>query len=437
MMAGSIRMISLALFLQIIHAVSARSPLALLGRSSPVATPNAAIGPGGSSIVDSDHFRFYDAPAEKVQEAISLVEGAFECFVGTLGWRNPNLSFNDDTDADGPYTSTNVFTVADLGGSAGVMKSDAATGMAYMEVLGEYLTRNTIVHEFGHVIHYHQKTWVDQANTGTWWEALANWVAETFMTSDLCSAARAQFNVATATTSIFDPVKVIGDSFQVIVDGTTGSGNYYQSWPFLTYITNNPDGFAGLGTDTLHQMMLQYSVNSNETPLHTLDRVATNVTAAQIVGKYWARMAYVDIGHPLAQASYLSARAAGSINFANVDNVGTDTYQVKAARQPRYMGANIIPLTASAGAQVSVQVTAIANAAFTATLAVRNTSANTVRYVDLAAGAGSVTVENDEEASLVVANTPDALIDYSGFELDGSPASTGLDYSFVLSGASA
>lgn len=27
--------------------------------------------------------------------------------------------------------------------------------------------------------------------------------------------------------------KVIGDSFQVIVDGSTGSGNYYQAWPFL------------------------------------------------------------------------------------------------------------------------------------------------------------------------------------------------------------
>jgi hypothetical protein len=33
----------------------------------------------------------------------------------------------------------------------------------------------------------------------------------------------------------------------MIVDGTQNSGNYYQAWPFFTYLTNNPDNFTGLG----------------------------------------------------------------------------------------------------------------------------------------------------------------------------------------------
>lgn len=444
MMARSPQKIFLVLFLQALNAVTSASPLAVRATatssaSTAVFTANPNVGPGGSSFVDSDHFRFYDVPAAQVEAATALLEGAYECFVGDLGWRSTGLSFNADND-NGPFTKTNVYKVATLAGAAGVMQSDATTGMGYLEVLEEYVAvPDVIVHEFGHVLTYHQQSWVDQGNTGAWWETVADWVGDTFATSDLCAAARTKHGVATATDSAaFEPLKTIGDSFQVLVDGTADSGNYYQAWPFFTYITNNPDGFAGLGKDALHQMMVQYAKGSNETPLHALSRVSTNATVAEIVGRYWARMAYVDIGHAQARDSFLAAR--GQINFANVDAAAgaAGSYRVKAARQPRYMGANIIPLAvaASAGAEVAVEVTS-AGAAFTAALAVRDTAANTVRYVALPGGAGSATVASGEEASLVVVNAPAELIEYNGFELSGSAASTGLDYSFTLTGATA
>lgn len=263
-----------------------------------------------------------------------MLEAAHECFIDTLGWRSSGLSYNDDGD-DGPYYKTNVYSVSTLEGAAGVMHSDADTGMAWLEVVQDYLAvPGVTVHEYGHGVHYHQRTWVDQSRTGAWWETFANWFADTYKTSELCAAAREADGQPTGDTEI-DLAKVIGDSFQVLVDGSVDTGNYYQAWPFFTYLTSNPDGFGGLGKDALHQLMVQYEEGSNETPFHTLQRVAGNATASQIVGRYWAHMAYVDIGHPQAHEIFLNQR--DGLNYDNIESSGDGTYTVTSGREPLYM----------------------------------------------------------------------------------------------------
>jgi hypothetical protein len=173
-------------------------------------------------------------------------------------------------------------------------------------------------------------------------------------------------------------------------------------------------------------MMVQYEEASNETPLHTLQRVAGNTSVAEIVGRYWARMAFVDIGHPSAGEVFETVK--GQINYENVQASGSGPYAVIAARQPQYMGANIIPLSSSGGT-VNVEITA--DAAYTATLAVSSGSEVTYTVVD---GSSSVEVAAGDEVTLVVANTPEELILYDAFSLS-SEVSKGLDYSFTLSGA--
>ncbi|TDZ35284.1 hypothetical protein C8035_v009772 [Colletotrichum spinosum] len=393
--------------------------------------PQTNAGPGGSSFKDSDHFRVYGAADGAADEALGMLEGAYECFVNTLGWRSSGLSFNDGSDA-GPFYKTNIYSVKNLDSAAGVMHAEMNSGAAWLEVVDTWVnSAGVTVHEWGHGLHYHQKTWVDQSATGAWWETVANWVADTYQTSDLCAEARTKHNQPEGRTE-FEVNKVLGDSFQVLVDGSVGTGNYYQAWPFLTYLTNNPDNIGGLGRDALHQMMKQYKEGSNETPLHTLQRVAGNSTAGEIVGRYWARMAYVDIGHKQAQDIFLAEQER--INFANVDGSGS-SYTVKPARAPRYMGANIIPLKTSGDEKVEVKVTS--EGEFTATLAVFDASTKKGRYVALANGAGSATVAGGEEVSLVVANTPAEPVQYNGFELASSPANKGLTYSFTLTGATA
>jgi hypothetical protein len=389
-------------------------------------TANPNVGPGGSNFKDSAHFRVYAGSPDATDKALEMLEGAFDCFVGTLKWRSSGLSFNDQTDS-GPLHKTNIYTVGTLNGAAGVMHSDAESGSAWLEVVDDYLAvPGVTVHEYGHGLHYHQQAWVDQSNTGAWWETLANWAADTYKTSDICASAREAHNQQTYPTEI-ELKKLLGDSHQVIVDGTPESGNYYQAWPFLAYLTNNPDDFAGLGQDTIRQLQIQYEKGSNETPLHTLSRLSTNATVGDVVGRYWARMAYVDIGHASAQEVFFQQRA--EINFANVEPSGNG-YKPTADRAPRYMGANIIPLEVT-GNQVEVKVTS--DGEFVATVAVYREGGES-SYVTLVDGAATVPVQAGDDVSVVVANAPAEPIMYNGFELTPE-VSAGLDYTLNLTGA--
>jgi hypothetical protein len=382
------------------------------------------VGGGGGQSTDSAHFRIFGAAGADAEAGLNHLEAAYSCFVDTLCWRSSGLSINDDAD-DGPFAKMNIYAVGSLGGAAGQMFSEQGAGHSYLRVVTSYLDDpRVIVHEYGHSLTYYERGWIEQTRTGAWWETVANFVADTYLTSPLCADARSANGIQTGS-SLIELNKVIGSAHQVIVDGSPNSGNYYQAWPLLTYLTNNPDGYAGLGPTALRDMFREHDGN-NETPLHVLERVASPVTVQTIVGRYWARMAYLDIGHAQAQEDFFSER--GSLNFANLDAAGGG-YRVKAARQPRYFGANIIPLTASG--VVTMQVTS--DDAFTATLAIR-ASSGAVRYVDLPDGSGTATLASGEEASLVVVNTPDALVQYDPFSISGAVAA-GLDYEVQLTGA--
>jgi len=390
--------------------------------------PNPNVGGGGAQYKDSPHFRVYGSASQTTVDAtLNMLESTYSCYVQDLCFRSPGLSVHGET---GPFYKMNIYGVGSLGSAAGVMQYDSRAGLPYLQVLTSQLAVPRVtVHEFGHALTLSEYEWVDQTRTGAWWETVANWVADTFLTSPLCEGARTRFGVQAGAT-IIDLNRVIGQSYLLIVSDQ----NYYEAWPFLTYLTNNPDTFPGLGRTALPNLMRNHPRN-NETPLHVLERVAAPVKVQTILGRYWARMAYLDIGHKKAQDAFFSRR--GSLNFANLDSAGSQTYRVKSARRPQYGGANIIPLTGTGN--VSVQVTNLGNGRsesnFTATLSVRSSS-GAVRYVDLPNGSGQATVASGEEASLVVVNTPSMLYQYDAFETTASsPESIGLNYQVQITGA--
>ncbi|KAK0702188.1 hypothetical protein B0H67DRAFT_604521 [Lasiosphaeris hirsuta] len=394
-------------------------------------TPNPRVGPGGTRYKDSSHFRIYAATNDAVADgAIAMLEAAYSCFVDDLGWRSPGLSFKQETD-DGPWNKLNVYQVDSLPGAAANTPTDQTLGLAWLNVVKTYMTEpSVVVHEFGHALTYCEHWWIDQVRTGAWWETVANFVADTYLTSNLCAKARAKFNQGEGSTLI-DLKKVIGDSYQVIVDGTRDTGNYYQAWPFLTYMHNNPDNITGLGTSMFPAVWTKYKRDSNETPLHVLERIVAPTKMQTVVGRYWARMAFVDIGSPKAQAQFTSQRK--TLNYSNLDSQGGGRYRVKSARRPRYMGASIIPLKVNSAGSVVVNVTA--NAPFTATLVVRGADGFT-RYISLPNGNGQSSVKSGDEAALAVANTPNSLVLFDPFQLTAE-TNTGLDYQILLSGATA
>ena len=392
---------------------------------APSAFKTNNVGGGGSSPRASDHFQIFGSG--NVDQGVKLLEAAHQCFVEDWCWRSPGLSI---TNSSGTYNKFNVYTLGSLGSAAGVMKYDAAAGLSYLQVLTNSIGEARVsVHEFGHALTLSASPnggWVDQTRTGAWWEAVANFVADTFMTSTYCEPARAKAGIA-AGNSIIDVNKIVGNSNMMILSDQ----NYYEAWPFFTYLTNNPDGYPGLGRMAMPNLFKNHKRN-NETPLHVLERQAAPITVQKILGRYWARMAYVDIGHPKAQQAFMSRKA--SLNQANVDAAGSGTWKVKAARQPQYGGASIVPLKGTG--EVSVQVTNLGNGRsesdFTATLSIRSAS-GAVRYVDLPGGMGQANVASGEEASLVVVNTPKMLYQYDAFNA-GAPETTGLNWQVQITG---
>ncbi|KAK5661247.1 hypothetical protein OQA88_11141 [Cercophora sp. LCS_1] len=412
---------------------TASHPSPLVARAPPADfAANPRVGPGGTKYKDSPHFRIYSATSDAVADgAIAMLEAAYTCFVDDLGWRSPGLSYKQqDNDNAGPWNKLNVYQVETLQGAAANTPLDLNLGLAWLNVVKTYMTEpGVVVHEFGHALTYAAGWWIDQVRTGAWWETVANFVADTYLTSTHCAKARNKYNQKEGAT-IIDLKKTIGDSYQVIVDGSQNTGNYYQAWPFLAYLFNNPDNTTGLGTGIFPAVWTRYNRNSNETPLHVLERLVAPATKIQaVVGRYWARMAFVDIGHPKAQALFNSQRA--SINYANVDSQGNGKYRVKSGRRPRYMGANIIPLKGTGNVSASVT----SSSPFTATLVVKGSN-GVVRYVDMPGGNGQANVANGEEAMLVVANTPSSLILFDPFKL-AADTNTGIDYTVQLTGVTA
>jgi hypothetical protein len=392
---------------------------------------NMSIGGGGSQHKDSDHFAVY--AASDPTTVLNFMEAAHKCFIEDWCFRTPGLSAKSDD--SGPYSKTNIYSDATMS-AGGLTYWDANAQLSYLHILASQITDpRTTVHEYGHAITMSEHNWIDQKRTGYWWETVANWVAYSFLTSPYCEDARNAFGVKPATT-IIDQMHtlntVYGQSYTVICNDQ----NYYQAWPFLTYLTNNPDNYPGLGKMAVADLMRKYQLNSNETPLHTLERIAAPVKVQTILGRYWARMAYMDIAFPVGQKDFLSSRS--SLNFAaNLDSAGSQMYTVKANRKPQYGGANITPLKVSGSGDVSVKVTNSGNGLqesnFTATLAVRSTNGS-VRYVDLPNGAGQTTIASGDEASLVVVNTPDKLYQFDP-QTVGSPENVGLNYQVQITGA--
>lgn len=398
--------------------------------------------------MDSDRFRAYyggnglnggegnlaNVPASQIAFGLSHLEAAYECFVNEWGFRSTSLSANSN---NGPYYKMNLYSTTTLN-AGGAMGADPQYRLSFIEFRDNAINRpETAVHEFGHSLTYADYTWVDQGRTGAWWETVANWVADTYNTDALCEGVRVRKGLQRERDTIIDLEANIALSHLQIVS----TRNYYQAWPFLTYLTKNPDQFPGLGRMAVPDLLRNH-LRNNETPLHVLARLTAPVSAQRVLGRYWARMAYLDINHPKAQTRYLNTRNNSSFRsraYANLTALGSGRYRVKADRAPLYGGANIIPLNVTSGT-VSVGVTNLGNGLsdsnFTATLSIRNTQSGSVRYVDLVNGQGTTTVSNNEEASLVVANTPDTLYLYNAFESTAtSPDSIGLQYEVEFSGA--
>ncbi|WP_428241505.1 DUF6055 domain-containing protein [Gynuella sp.] len=397
--------------------------------------------------VDSDHFRIYyggngrygpkgnlgQHSSRQLQMALDFLEGAYDYYVVERGFRSAGLPINSRL--QGPY-KLNVYSVTDLD-AGGVMGFDAYSGLSYLVVNSNYLDSEEIyVHEFGHSLTLSEYNWVDKGNTGAWWETTAQWVADTFMGSAQHAAVARRYGRST-NQSILDPYVVIGRSYLSIIHAE----NRYANWPFLTYLSNNPDGLTGLNSNAVQQLIRQYQ--GQETPIHTLNRMVSPVTAQTVMAYYNAHLAYMDVGRPAVQRRLFDVINYGPFRdqaYRNLYATGNSVYRVYNERKPMYGGSNIIPLTITGNGSVYIEVSNLGNgrrdSAFTAIVAIRSTTTGAIRYQLCPNGRATISVNNREEASLVVTNTPTALYTYDAFRSQpGDPELVGLNYQVRLNGA--
>lgn len=398
--------------------------------------------------VDSAHFRIYlgsETTEAQAVEGLKPLEAAYDCFVGRLGFNSSGLN-QYGTPEKGPYYKSDFSMVSALPFGAdfdGYASYDIPTGRATVRIKNGYMTPYLSVHEYGHVLHWHQglnNAWARIPNCQPWNEALANWVADVYLTSgdDVCGPSRAKFN-ASGGDSNFDPFKVVGESYLSIVDASDRTkGNPYQAWPIFEYLFRNPDNIEGLGRDVVPAMLRATpDVGTDETPLHALQRVLGGSAKVQdVVAKYWARMANGDIGHPTIQRYMLENK-----QFLNMYNFPTPaengTFKISPERAPQYMGATMGKLVMADGAtRADVKVTpANATMGFTAMFSVLDSATNQVRYQTLEGGSGSVELAKTEDATLVVVNTPATLLKYNAGILNMTEAARTLDFSVTMTGA--
>ena len=199
----------------------------------------------------------------------------------------------------------------------------------------------TIAHEFGHVATLHQKAWVDQDITGAWWEPLANWFREMYLGSE--------YYTGTVKTGWFEPY--LRNMSLTLPHGR----NYYETFPFLLYLSYNPDNIDGLGVKFVKRMISE--AKANEYPFDTIARL-TGTDAQTIFGNYAKRMATFDFGAKQAYQEEFRKKLEASPYYWNLfytvpEDNGTGWLQSPQAEAPMQGGINIIPLDIS-GDTISV-----------------------------------------------------------------------------------
>lgn len=264
----------------------------------------------------------------------------------------------------------------------------------------------TTAHEFGHVVTMHQKAWVDQDITGAWWESLANWFREMYLVSP--------YYTGNTKTCGFEPY--LRNMSLTLPHGR----NYYEVWPFLVYLSHNPDQLPGLGLNCVKRMISE--AQPNEHPFDTITRLfGTDVQT--VFGHYTKRMATFDFGPQDAYQSEFNRILGQSPFYWNLfytvlEDHGTGWMQSPQEDAPMQGGINIVPLRMT-GDTISVDFRGLsddANAGWKACIVTVDAGGNET-YSDLFGEGESMRISANGAVSayLTVSVMPDDLYAVNAF----------------------
>ncbi len=309
----------------------------------------------GYNYYESEHFQFIwgnSGDASKVtqeflQENSKNFEACWNVYMNDLSMREPSEAVEEHL-RDGKKYKTNIYI---SGTGLDGMQDDWAYmswdsgGFAYMFCCVDSMQYNppswVFPHEFGHVMTAHQAGWNNNKYSYAWWEAIGNWYREQYLYSDYSS----------------DETGHGTDFFETYMKNlcfTFPCGrDYYASWAFFQYLTENPDNLDGYGADFVKKLLQEGQ--PDEYPFEQIERLAP-ADLKETLGLYAARMAGLDFKKGDAYRARLNELLdSGSWNWQQIYTMleevsgKNNTYAVPTERAPQFAGINIIPISSESG----------------------------------------------------------------------------------------
>lgn len=339
-----------------------------------------------------------------VRGNLENLETIRDFYINVLGMKDPGQSHSPSVFGTG-YYKTNIY-IAETG------LSKVESDWAYMSVDSQdfgYIVMMpgamrvdepswVVPHEYSHVVTYHMGGNVPEG----WYEAVANWFRDQYLGSTYY---RYGNNVYGPTSDFFQPFILNSDYYFPHLK------NWYDAWPILLYVYENPDNLDGLGHDLMLDVLSD--TTSDSTMLDRLERLS-GIPQEEILGLYSRRMATMDFSRQSHYLNYLNDCLRSSENYNKFYTTLTNSngwLTVASDRAPMQGGYNVVPLSVDLSAKqvvVNFQGTSTESNADYRVSIVSKTADNTTRYSTMwSNGTNTLNLQGDETAVyLVVCATP-------------------------------
>lgn len=309
----------------------------------------------GYNYYTSEHFQFIwgnSGDASKVtQEFLTEnsknFEACWDVYINDLSMREPSEAV-DEINRDGKKYKTNIYIsgtgLENMEDDWAYMSYDSG-GFAYMFCCVDSMQYNppswVFPHEFGHVMTAHQGAWNNNKYSYAWWEAIGNWYREQYLYSDYST----------------DEIGHGTDFFETYMKNlcfTFPCGrDYYASWAFFQYLTENPDNLEGYGADFVKKLLQEGQ--PDEFPFDQIERLAP-ADLKETLGLYAGHIAGLDFKKGDAYRARLNELLdSGSWNWQQIYTMlekvsgKANTYAVPTERAPQFAGINVIPIQSESG----------------------------------------------------------------------------------------
>ncbi len=366
---------------------------------------------------ESEHFQILwgDTNNAKITETwlaanCKILEDCWDVYMNELGMTPPSLCTKKTGDQETHYKVNVIIMGTGIAGyeSGWAYGGIDTEGYAYLMcdqgamIVNANETTWVTPHEFGHVTQFAQgfNSWGGATNLGSWYEAMANWFREQYLQSEHYTV-----NQWYSTDLSFLYLR------EISLTATNGRG-YYEAWPLLQYLTENPDNLEGYGKHFVAKMLQN---GSGYDMIYDMIEDLAEAELDETLGYFAAHMATLDLNH---QANYIK-KINNEVSYGNffwqqfytlLEPVlgAENTYTVPTERAPQQAAYVVTPLKVT-GDEISVTLnglTKINGAAWKACIV--TVSGDETKYSELFGDGETMTVSGKgvDEAYLSVAATP-------------------------------